>query len=120
MTVPRRVVVIDDHDVVRMALGALVDAHPGLVLVAEAADGPAGIDAVVTHAPDIAMVDVRMPGMSGIETTRRILEHRPATRVVVLSGYDDSAIRHDASQAGARAFVCKGSPADVVYAALLG
>ena len=111
-----RVVIVEDHSLTRAGLRlALEDA--GLEVVGEAEDGVRGIDAVERLAPDVAVVDVGLPGIDGIELTRRIRTVKPHTRVVILTMHDLDTEVLAALAAGADAYCVKsGNPAGVVTA----
>jgi DNA-binding NarL/FixJ family response regulator len=110
------IVVVDDHPVVRSGLRTML-AAAGIRVVGEAGDGREAINVVITEQPDVVLMDLAMPGMGGIEATRRIVADAPhvAVLVVSMSGDDESVFA--ALRAGARGYVLKGSdPADVVRA----
>ena len=80
-----RVVIVDDEQLVRMALRLIIDGEPDLTVVAEAADGNAALTVVAEQRPDVVLMDVRMPGRDGLSATRELLTRRPATRVLMLT-----------------------------------
>src|SRR4051794_9554627 len=82
---PIRIIVADDHPVYRDGLRALAARSPDLELVGEAANGTEAVALAESTSPDVVLMDLRMPGMNGIEATRQILERQPATRVLVLT-----------------------------------
>ncbi len=106
---PIRIVVADDHPVVRGGLVAVLRTTAGLEVVGEAADGDEAVRAALEHRPDVVLMDIRMPGMDGIEATRRIRERAPECRVLVLTMYDDDATVFTAMQAGAQGYLLKES-----------
>jgi DNA-binding NarL/FixJ family response regulator len=112
---PIRVLVADDHPLVRTGLAAALAATPDIVVVAEADGGPGAIEAFRRHRPDVALVDLRMPGVDGIAVTRAIRQEFPAARVIILSSYDTDEDIHRAFAAGAVTYVLKEtSPTEVV------
>jgi DNA-binding NarL/FixJ family response regulator len=114
-----RVLVADDQDLVRIGLRALLDSEDGLTVVAEAADGLAAVALAREHRPDVVLMDVRMPGVDGIEATRRIAADPDlsGTRVVVLTTFEIDAYVFDALRQGASGFLTKDTkPADLVRA----
>src|SRR5919109_3477898 len=109
-----RVVVIDDHPIFRNALRELLTEH-GIPVVGEAAEGEQGVVLVEELAPDLAVMDISMPGISGIEATRRIRARCPATRVLVLTVSPDPETVTEAVAAGACGYLLKDAePADIV------
>jgi DNA-binding NarL/FixJ family response regulator len=114
-----RVAVVDDQDLVRMGLRVLLESEADTELVGEAADGAAGVDLVHATAPDVVLMDVRMPGTDGLTALRRITDD-PAlrdVRVVVLTTFELDEYVFDALAAGASGFVLKdGDPADLLRA----
>jgi DNA-binding NarL/FixJ family response regulator len=102
-----RVLIADDHGVVRGGLRVLLDRQPDVEVVAEAADGLEAVAAAVEHRPDVAVLDVTMPGMTGLEATRELARRAPEVRVLVLSMHDDEHLVAEALQAGARGYVVK-------------
>ncbi len=115
-----RIVVVDDHPVVRGGLRALIDTLEGLEVVGEAADGESAVRKVQLLRPDVVLMDVRMPGGDGIEATRRIRASVPDTAVLVLTMHDDDATVFTAMQAGARGYLLKGASQDEIIGAVRG
>ncbi|WP_072314673.1 response regulator [Agrococcus sp. Marseille-P2731] len=113
-----RVLLVDDQELVRYGLRLMLDARPGLVVVGEAGDGAEAIDAVARLQPDVVLMDVRMPGVGGIEATRRITELRPDARVLVLTTYDLDDHAFGALSAGASGFLLKDARPDDLVAAI--
>jgi len=104
---PIRVVLADDHAVVRKGIREFLEAEGDIVVVAEAADGAQAVLLVVEHRPDVAVLDVQMPGMGGIEATRRIKAQCPAVRVLILTAYDDDPYIFALLHAGANGYILK-------------
>jgi DNA-binding NarL/FixJ family response regulator len=98
------ILVVDDHPVVRNGLSALLRTIAGFRVVGEVADGEAAVHAVAEHQPDVVLMDIRLPGIDGIEATRRIRESASDARVLVLTMYDDDATVFTAMQAGASGY----------------
>ena len=114
-----RVVVADDQDLVRIGLRTLIASEDGLTVVGEAADGLGAVEQASTHRPDVVLMDVRMPGIDGIEATRRIAAdpELSGTRVVVLTTFEVDAYVFDALRHGASGFLTKDTkPADLIRA----
>jgi DNA-binding NarL/FixJ family response regulator len=103
-----RVVLADDHPAFRAGLRLLLQ-DSGLEVVGEAADGPAAVDAVVASRPDVALLDLQMPGLTGVEVTRRLQEVAPETRVLVLTMIEADETVLAAIQAGAWGYLLKGA-----------
>src|ERR687895_571852 len=103
-----RVVLVDDHPLYRQGL-ARVLVESGIDVVAEAGNGLEAISIVELHAPDVAVVDLNMPGLSGVEVTRRLIERTPASRVLVVSVSAQEDDVTEAMLAGASGYVLKES-----------
>jgi two-component system response regulator DesR len=106
-----RLLLADDQALVRGALAALLDLEPDLAVVAEVATGEEVVAAARQHQPDVALIDVEMPGMDGIEATRALKQDRPATRVLIVTTFGRPGYLRRALQAGADGFVVKDTPA---------
>jgi DNA-binding NarL/FixJ family response regulator len=115
-----RVVVVDDSEVVRMKLGQLMESEEGFELVGQAPDGEQGLKVVQEQQPDVVIMDLRMPGMSGIEATWQLGTVAPASRVVVLTVSAEQEDVTDAIMAGARGYVVKGADDSEIMAAVRG
>jgi two-component system NarL family response regulator len=111
---PIRVVVVDDHALFRRGLDNVLSGEPDLEVVGEAADGLEALEVCAALAPDVVLMDVRMPGASGIEAARRIREARPETRVVMLTVSDDEEDLFEAVRAGANGYLLKEVSIDEV------
>jgi DNA-binding NarL/FixJ family response regulator len=101
-----RVLIVDDQDLVRTGLRMILTAR-GIDVVGEAADGAQAVAAAHRLAPDVVLMDIRMPDMDGIEATRRLLERRPSSRVIVLTTFDLDRYVYEALAAGASGFLLK-------------
>ncbi|MFF9208120.1 MULTISPECIES: response regulator [unclassified Streptomyces] len=119
-----RIVVVDDHTVMRAGVVALLDSETSIEIVGEAGDGRAALDLVERHEPDVALVDLRMPVLDGVATTARIVERFPATRVLILTTYDTDAEIERAVEAGAIGYLLKDTTreqlVDAIHAAARG
>jgi two-component system response regulator DevR len=102
-----RIVIADDHEVVRMGIKALLHQHIDLRVVAEAGTGEEAIQQVLEHKPDVVVMDVRMPGMSGVDACRSIVQQVPQTRVVMLTSFAEDELLFSAIRAGAAGYVLK-------------
>jgi DNA-binding NarL/FixJ family response regulator len=113
-----RVLIVDDHQVVRMGLRAMIDAEPDLQVVAEAGDGPGAIAAFREHRPDITLMDLRLPGMSGPEIIAAIRKETPDANIIVITTYDADEDVYRAVEAGARGYLLKGTFAEGMLEAI--
>jgi DNA-binding NarL/FixJ family response regulator len=113
-----RVVVADDHPVFRSGLRTLVQESQGLTFAGEAADGTAVVDLCRTERPDVVLMDIRMPGVSGIDATRQILADAPGTGILMLTMLEDDTSVFAAMRAGARGYILKGARPDQILRAV--
>ncbi|MFT4035342.1 MAG: response regulator transcription factor [Patulibacter sp.] len=102
-----RVLVADDHGVVRSGIRLLLDREPGLAVIAEACDGAQAVEVALRERPDLCVLDVAMPRLTGIQATRTIRQHLPETTVVILSMHEDERYLFEALKAGASGYVLK-------------
>ncbi|GGF46531.1 DNA-binding response regulator [Marmoricola endophyticus] len=114
---PVRVVLVDDQELIRTGFRMILSVEPGIEVVGEAADGEAGCRLVAEQAPDIALMDVQMPGLDGIAATERVVADHPGTSVLILTTFDDDEYLFSALRAGAAGFLLKNCPPeDLVHA----
>jgi DNA-binding NarL/FixJ family response regulator len=106
---PIRILLADDHTVVRDGLRALLERQPDMTVVAEAADGRDSVRLAEEQSPDVVVMDITMPNMNGIEATRRILAANPRTAVVILSMHQDESYVLRSLKAGAKGYLLKDS-----------
>jgi DNA-binding NarL/FixJ family response regulator len=112
-----RVLVVDDQELVRAGFRMILDARPDLEVVAEAGDGAEAVALAARHAPDVVLMDVRMPGMNGVDATRQIVAARSQTRVIILTTFDLDEYVYGALRAGASGFLLKDvRPTELVEA----
>jgi DNA-binding NarL/FixJ family response regulator len=104
---PARLLLADDHTLVRSGLRRILDAEPGLEVVAEAADGAEAVEQALSRELDLAILDVSMPRMTGLQAARRIREQRPQLQVLILSMHDNEEFFFEALRAGAAGYVLK-------------
>jgi two-component system, NarL family, response regulator DesR len=114
MTSPLRVLLADDESTIRAALVALLNLEPDLLVVADAVDGVTAVDQARRHRPDVAVLDLDMPGLDGIEVVRELRRVLPSCATVVLTGHGRPGHLKRALDAGARGFVAKGAPAETL------
>lgn len=118
MTDKIRIVLADDHTVLRAGLVMLLNSQPDLEVVGQAADGKEAEDMARNIKPDIILMDIAMPGMSGIEATERVKEVSPATKVLVLTMHDDEGYLRQVIKAGASGYVLKKAADTELMAAI--
>ena len=106
---PVRVVVVDDHRLFVDALALLLNHDERLEVIGTASDGHAAIELVVEHEVEVAVIDVKMPEIDGLETARRMRTRRPGTQVILVTGLDDPTLAEQAQAAGAVALLTKGA-----------
>jgi two-component system NarL family response regulator len=104
---PIRILVADDNFLVRLGLGAVLNAQSGMTVVAEAGNGRQAVELFRQHTPDVVLMDLRMPLMTGVEATLAIRSEYPGARIIVLTTYDGDEDIYRALQAGARAYLLK-------------
>jgi DNA-binding NarL/FixJ family response regulator len=107
-----RVVIVDDHAIVRDGLASLIGSAHDMEVVAVASDGAEAVAVAAEHEPDIVLMDLSMPGVAGVDATRQIVEANPEARVVVLTSFSDERRIIDALQAGARGYLLKDAEPD--------
>jgi len=124
MSEPVTVLLVDDHAMVRQGVRAFLETQDDITVVAEAASGEEAVREAAEHAPDVALMDLIMPGTDGVEATRRLKDRSPRTRVIVLTSYHDDEHIFPAIRAGALSYVLKevgpGELADAVRKAANG
>ncbi|MEI6668187.1 MAG: response regulator transcription factor [Acidobacteriota bacterium] len=113
-----RVVIVDDHPLIREALRHLIAAHDDMDVVGEATDGAAALAEVSASDPDVIIMDVEMPGGSGIEIASQMLAARPSLKIVMLSAYSDQSYVQRAVWVGAKGYLVKGNGSDEVVQAV--
>jgi len=113
-----RVLLADDHDIVRRGLRDLIEEHPGWKVCAEASNGREAIELALTHRPHIAIIDLTMPELNGMEAIRRILEIAPETEILAFTMHDSEEIFQTVLSAGARGYLLKSDAARQLVPAL--
>lgn len=115
---PVHILLADDHEVVRKGLRALLETQPGWKVIAEATDGREAVEKAQSMHPDVAIVDIGMPSLNGLEATRQIVKKAPRTRVLVLTMHDTNPLIGQVVKAGARGYVLKSDVASDLVAAV--
>jgi DNA-binding NarL/FixJ family response regulator len=102
-----RILIVDDQRLMREGLRTLLELEPDFDVAGEAGDGAAALEAYEASTPDIVLMDIRMPGMDGVEATRRLRARHPGARVIILTTFDDEAYVFDGLRAGAQGYLLK-------------
>jgi DNA-binding NarL/FixJ family response regulator len=105
--VKQRILLVDDHEVVRLGLKSLLERHPQFEVVGEAASAREALEQVETNHPDVVVMDIRLPGTSGIEACEEITSRFPETRVLMLTSYAEDEMLFSAIRAGASGYILK-------------
>ena len=113
-----RILLVDDHEIVRRGLRALLESDQELTICAEAGDGREAVELAIRHKPDIALIDISLPILNGIEVTRQIRRGSPATEVLIFTMHDSEALIADALHAGARGFLLKTEQGEYILEAV--
>ena len=116
--VKQRILLVDDHEVVRLGLRALLERHPQFEIIGEAASAREALEQVANNHPDVVVMDIRLPGTSGIEACEEITSRFPETRVLMLTSYAEDEMLFSAIRAGASGYVLKQIGGDELVRAL--
>jgi DNA-binding NarL/FixJ family response regulator len=114
----KTVLVVDDHDLIRLGICRLLSDVPGINVIDQAASGEEAIVLVRKHRPDIVFMDIRMPGIGGLEATQRILSQQPNTKVIVISAFNDDVYPMTLLKAGASGYITKNADTDEIKTAI--
>ena len=117
-TSPVRVAIVDDQGLVRFGLRKILDQEDGVEVVGEAVDGAAAVELAARTRPDVMLMDIRMPGLDGIEATRRVVAANPATRVLMLTTFGLDSYVYESLRAGASGFMLKDAPPEEIVGAV--
>ena len=121
---PIRVLVADDHAIVRTGIRHVLESEPGFLVVGEAANGAAALELAESLAPDVAVLDISMPGVSGLQVTQELRRRSPDTRVLILSMHDNTEYVLESVRAGAHGYILKDTAAtelrDAIHAVRRG
>jgi DNA-binding NarL/FixJ family response regulator len=115
---PTRIMVVDDHPLYRMGITALISTRQDMLTIAEADTGKEAVEKFSVHKPDIVLMDLRLPGMGGVDAIRAIRKLAPASRFIVLTTYEGDEDIHQALEAGASGYLVKGMPSDFLIDAI--
>jgi DNA-binding NarL/FixJ family response regulator len=113
-----KVLVVDDHPLMRVGIVAIINAHPDMIAVAQAGDGEEAVELFEQHRPDVTLMDLRLPRLSGVNTIQTIRSRHEQARFVVLTTYEGDEDIHQALAAGAQGYMIKGMPHDALIEAL--
>lgn len=114
-----RVMVVDDHPLMRVGVSSIVNARSDMSVVAQTGSGEEAVSLFLQHKPDITLMDLRLPGMSGVDAIHSIRTRHPGAKFVVLTTYEGDEDIHRALEAGARGYIIKGMPYQTLIDALL-
>jgi two-component system invasion response regulator UvrY len=112
------IILVDDHEIVRTGLKMVINKMSGIHIIAEGENGQQAIDLVRTHKPDVVLMDVNMPIISGVEATRRISQHMPSTKVIILTVHAENPFPAQLLEAGALGYLTKGCAAEELEKAI--
>jgi DNA-binding NarL/FixJ family response regulator len=115
---PVRILIADDHEVVRKGLRAILEAQPGWMVSRESSTGREAVEAALSEKPDIIIMDVNMPELNGLDATRQIVKANPAAQVIVLSAHDSENLIRQMLSSGARGYVLKSDAGQDLVAAV--
>ena len=113
-----KVLVVDDHPIMRVGIAAIIDATTDMTVVAQAGSGEEAVELFEKFLPDITLMDLRLPGISGVEAIRILMSRHRNAKFVVLTTYEGDEDIHQALQAGARSYIIKGMPHEALIGAL--
>ena len=117
---PARIIIADDHELVREAMRSMLNSEPDLQIIDEAKDGQEAIELTRLQRPDLVLMDVRMPRVTGLKATQKIKEELPTTKVLIVSAYDAPCVVSEAVRAGADGYVLKLSLVQELVDAIRG
>lgn len=113
-----KIIVADDHDLVRMGIVRMLSDVPGFTVIAEASSGEEALQLAKENKPDVLLMDVRMPGIGGMEATKRVLSHNPRIKVIAVTSLSDDLYPERLMKAGASGYVTKGANFDEMIDAI--
>jgi len=114
-----RILIVDDHPIMRMGIAALISSSHAMLSVGQAGSGEEAIEMHAACKPDVTLIDLRLPGISGVETIRRIRSRNPNARFIVLTTYEGDEDIYQAMEAGASGYLIKGLPQEMLVNAVV-
>ena len=114
-----KVMIVDDHPLMRVGVASIVNARPDMTVVAQTGTGEEAVSLFAQHKPDITLMDLRLPGMGGVDAIQAIRNRWPGAKFVVLTTYEGDEDIHRALEAGARGYIIKGMPYQTLIDALI-
>lgn len=115
---PIRVLLVDDHPIVRQGVRSVLSCHPDIAVVSEADSATALFAALATDRPDVVLLDVRLPGLNGVEIAQRLKQEWPQVKVIMLTTYEDEEYLFGALRAGAEGYLLKSASPEVLASAI--
>lgn len=113
-----KVMLVDDHDLVRTGIKRLLEDHPNIKIVGEATSGEQALDQVSENDPDVVLMDINMPGIGGLEATRKLLQRKPMLKIIVVTMHEDDMFAQRFLKAGAMGYLTKGAKVDEILRAV--
>ncbi len=113
-----KLMLVDDHDLVRTGIKRLLEDHQGFEIVAEATSGEEALSQINAADPDVVLMDINMPGIGGLEATRKLLQSRPGIKIIVVTMHDDDLFPQRLLKAGALGYVTKGAKVEEIIKAI--
>jgi two-component system response regulator DevR len=114
----QRIIIVDDHEIVRLGLRTLLERHPDFEVVAEASNGREALEKIPVFNPNVVVLDIRLPGMSGVEVCQTITDNYPDSKVIMLTSYAEDEMLFAAIRAGASGYVLKQIGGDDLVSAI--
>ena len=109
---------VDDHDLVRTGIKRLLEDHPNIEIVGEAVSGEEALQQVSVYDPDVVLMDINMPGIGGLEATRKLLQRKPKLKIIVVTMHDDDLFPQRFLKAGAQGYITKGAKVEEMLQAI--
>jgi two-component system invasion response regulator UvrY len=113
-----KVMLVDDHDLVRTGIKRLLEDHPNIEIVGEAVSGEEALQQVTEYDPDVVLMDINMPGIGGLEASRKLLQRKPQLKIIVVTMHDDDLFPQRFLKAGALGYVTKGAKVEEILHAI--